>query len=131
MIVKSKIKKLNLQYLQSIKRFFSTSNIPNESVLKSYIQYIRKNSHKHSTVDSLNLNNVPVTEEFSPDFWKLSEEEKVQNYSNDYTFTKNISNLDTVHEVKEYLFKNYLQNVIYYMIDLLEYLISHLNQLTI
>ena len=109
MIVKSKIKNFKFHFLKP--KFFSNSKLPMESELKSYINYVRKNAHKFSVLDPLNLNNTKPSNEFNPEYWNISEIDKVENFPVDYTFGHQIGNLDTVKDLKEYLTKNYLKSV--------------------
>ncbi len=114
MFLKTKLrpKKLNLPLLKNLRFNFSGSNLPNESELKSYVSFFRKNAHKYSKLDPLNLTNKQPTHEFYPDYWEISELEKIENFPIDYTFSEKIAKLDTVLDLSEFLFKSYLSSVL-------------------
>jgi len=101
-------------------RNFSTSKIRKtqgpykENNLKAYVNYVRKHSYRFAQIDPLNINNKEKTQSFSPEFWGLSELEKIEEFPMDEsaTFTNEIvNNLNTIKDLYNFLNKNYLKNV--------------------
>lgn len=108
MLARVKLSTGNLKMIR-FKKYFTTF-IPKESELKSFIQYYRKNAHKFSCVNPIE-EKAQEPKEFSPGFWSISDLEKIENFPLDYTFGSTIEDLDTVHDLKDFLNKVYLQNV--------------------
>lgn len=86
----------------------------NENNLKGYINYFRKNSHKYASIDPLIINSKKQSNGFSPEYWGLSELEKIEDFPLDEssTYTDEITNnLTTVQDLESFLKKLYLSNV--------------------
>jgi 2-oxoglutarate dehydrogenase complex dehydrogenase (E1) component-like enzyme len=85
----------------------------NENNLKGFINYYRKNSHKFSNTDPLGIKNTETSLNFLPEFWGLSELEKIEDFPLDEssTYTNEIINeLNTIKDLHEFLKRNYLSS---------------------
>lgn len=113
--------KQNFRYL-NLKNFSTINNINTRSMngpykennLKGYINYVRKHAFKYANLDPLQINNKEKTSSFLPEFWGLSELEKIEEFPLDEsaTYTNNIANnLDTIKDLQNFLQKNYLSTV--------------------
>jgi len=119
-LLSSQASKHNVNYL-SLKSFSNISNSTRsvngpykENNLKGYINYVRKHSFKYAKLDPLGINDPQKISGFKPEFWGLSELEKIEDFPLDEsaTYTSDIANnLDTIKDLESFLQKNYLSNV--------------------
>jgi 2-oxoglutarate dehydrogenase complex dehydrogenase (E1) component-like enzyme len=100
---------------KSLTKFsFSKNTRPKESNLKGYIINFRKHAHKYANLDPLDIIKVPKSESLSPEFWELSQIEKIEDFPIDESsaFNNNlVENNITVEELDQYLTKTYLNGV--------------------
>jgi 2-oxoglutarate dehydrogenase complex dehydrogenase (E1) component-like enzyme len=119
---KQKLENLKYTKFQLIKQNFSTNlnfntrklqGPYNENNLKGFINYFRKNSHKFANIDPLGMKSTETTFHFLPEFWGLSELEKIEDFPLDEssTYTNEIINeLITIKDLHVFLNRNYLSS---------------------
>ncbi len=80
--------------------------------MKGYVDFFRSKSHKFAKIDPLGLAPKKITEDFNISNWGLSEIEKIEEFPLDsYLDDSRISELSTIHDLKNYLNKLYLNHV--------------------
>ena len=95
----------------------SDDKIRHDNNLKAYVDYFRSKSHKYANIYPLNIRSDKPSNHFTLSKWGLSEIEKIDEFPlDDYLIDSNISNLNTIKELENFLTKIYMNKVIFLFI---------------